>query len=141
MKRNSHPATSFEMGQLFDAVDGDQDLVFDFLLASDFTALRGVVLYTGIRLPGDYNDDGTVDAADYPVWRDSLGQAVGPGSSADGDRDGTITMADYEVWKTNFGRSLTAGGAGSISSVPEPAALLLMLFGAAAVSRLVPRGR
>ena len=95
------PGTSFEMGQLFDAVDGDQDLVFDFLLASDSTALRGVVLYTGIRLPGDYNDDGTVDAADYPVWRDSLGQAVGPGSSADGDRDGTITMADYEVWKTN----------------------------------------
>ena len=24
-------------------------------------------------LPGDYNNDGTVDAADYVVWRDTLG--------------------------------------------------------------------
>jgi hypothetical protein len=124
---------SLEMGQLFDAVDGDQDLVFDFLLAGDSAALRGVVLYADVRLTGDYNDDGIVDAADYSVWRDSLGQAADSGSGADGDRDGSITMADYDVWKANFGRSLSAGGTGSLSSVPEPATVLLMLLGTAAL--------
>jgi hypothetical protein len=125
------PGASFEMGQLFAAESGDQDLVFDFLLAGDSASLQGVVLYTDVRLPGDYNDDGKVDAADYPIWRDTLGQPVAPGSAADGDRDGTITMADYDVWKSNFGRALTSGG-GSIASVPEPAAALLMFLGVTA---------
>jgi len=42
-------------------------------------------------LGGDYNGDGTVDAADYTVWRDGLGT--------------TFTQADYDVWKENFGNS------------------------------------
>lgn len=119
------PGDSFLMGQLFDANGGQQDLVFDFLLAGDSTTLRGVVLYSDISLPGDYNDDGLVDAADYPLWRDSLGQAVGIGSGADGDRDGQITTADYDIWKTNFGRSLAVPGAAAVAGVPEPATWLL----------------
>ena len=27
-----------------------------------------------VGVPGDYNDDGIVNTADYTVWRDSLGQ-------------------------------------------------------------------
>lgn len=127
------PGASFEMGQLFDAVGGEQDLVFDFLLAGESAALRGVVLYTDVRLPGDYNGSGTVDAADYAKWRDSLGQVVPRGSAADGDRDGAITSADYDVWKANFGRSLPSGGASSIASVPEPAAVLQIFFSLAAM--------
>lgn len=42
-------------------------------------------------LPGDYNDDGVVDAADYVVWRRD------PGSH--GGDDG------YDVWVRNFGRT------------------------------------
>jgi len=46
---------------------------------------------------GDYNGDLTVDAADYTVWRDTLGQAVATnGDGADGDADGTINPGDYE---------------------------------------------
>ena len=30
-------------------------------------------------LPGDYNADGHVDAADYTIWRDTLGQSVTAG--------------------------------------------------------------
>ena len=33
---------------------------------------------------GDYNGDGTVDAADYTVWRDTFGQEVDEGTGADG---------------------------------------------------------
>jgi hypothetical protein len=62
------------------------------------------------QLPGDYNLDGRVDAADYSVWRDALG-ATGlvPYNGADGDGDGTIDQDDYAVWKANFGRTLEAG--------------------------------
>lgn len=120
------PGTTFELGQLFDVAGGEQDLVFDFLLVGDATPLRGVVLYTDVRLPGDFNDDGIVNAADYPLWRDSLGQTVVAGSGADGNRDGQITAADYEVWRANFGRSLAAAGAAATTSVPEPPAVCLL---------------
>jgi hypothetical protein len=33
----------------------------------------GFNLYENPALPGDYNGDGTVDAADYVVWRKTLG--------------------------------------------------------------------
>jgi hypothetical protein len=66
------------------------------------------VLFMGIRsaaaaLPGDFNTDGTVDAADYIVWRDGLGT--------------TYTQADYNVWRANFGA--TGALVGTIG-VPEP---------------------
>jgi hypothetical protein len=90
--------------------------------------------------PGDYNDDGTVDASDYVVWRNTLGQTVSNygqsnaalGTGADGDGDGVITAADYDVWRERFGE--TASGASlPAAGVPEPnvlaiAAAILVLF-------------
>jgi hypothetical protein len=77
---------------------------------------------------GDYNHNGVVDAADYTVWRDSLGQS-GTGLAADGDTGGAsagvIDQADYFVWKNNFGNH--AGSAsGNAVAVPEPSAVLLL---------------
>ncbi|MEX2092522.1 MAG: BNR-4 repeat-containing protein, partial [Pirellulales bacterium] len=134
------PGDSFEMGQLFDAASGQQDLVFDFLLAGDTATLRGVVLYADVHLTGDYNDDGAVDAADYTLWRNSLGQTVALGSGADGDRDGAITTADYAVWKSNFGKSLAgSGGAAANAAVPEPSvAFLVACLAMAGISRARP---
>ena len=57
-------------------------------------------------LPGDYNLDGIVDAVDYTVWRDTLGQSVPAFSGADGNGDAQITEADYQVWRSNFGATL-----------------------------------
>ncbi len=48
---------------------------------------------------GDYNGDGTVNAADYTVWRNTFGHAVSHGSGADGIPDGTIDDADYNFWR------------------------------------------
>jgi hypothetical protein len=53
-------------------------------------------------LNGDYNHNGIVDAADYTVWRDTLGQS-GAMLDADGDHDGTVNAPDYGIWATNFG--------------------------------------
>ena len=70
-------------------------------------------------LPGDYNHNNIVDAADYVVWRN--------GDSPDS------TQAGYDLWKINFGRTNGSGAAAistSQSAVPEPAtAILLQIVG------------
>lgn len=96
-----------------------------------------------IQLPGDYNYDGTVDAADYVVWRDSLGKS-GSGLPADGDRNQQVDANDYAVWKANFGR-IAAGAAASNSlrseTVPEPQLASLALQSAIAFSLCVRSAR
>ena len=76
---------------------------------------------------GDFNGDGSVDAADFAVWRDSLGQ-TGSGLAADADQNGKIDTEDYNLWKQLFGSQYAAAGGGSIASVPEPGSTLLALF-------------
>lgn len=55
---------------------------------------------------GDYNRDGRVDAADYSVWRDSVGaRGTQRLSGADGTGDGNVTAEDYAVWRAHYGLS------------------------------------
>ena len=56
----------------------------------------------------DGNADGTVNAADYTVWRDHLGQTVPAGTLGDYDGNGTVQTADYNLWKANFGQGTGA---------------------------------
>jgi T5SS/PEP-CTERM-associated repeat protein len=81
---------------------------------------------------GDYNGDDTVDAADYTVWRDTLGSDQY--LNADGSGNGVIDEDDYAIWKANFGVTgwSSASGAAEAASaaVPEPAAGMLLLVGA-----------
>jgi hypothetical protein len=88
-----------------------------------------------VPLPGDYNGDGAVDAADYIVWRKTLGTNI---LTADGNADGVIDGHDYSVWRANFGQ--TGGGAAAVThsttNVPEPASTFLFAsFAAIAVWR------
>jgi prepilin-type N-terminal cleavage/methylation domain-containing protein len=66
-------------------------------------------------LPGDYNADAIVDAADYVVWRKADGSPTG-----------------YETWRGNFGSTAGNGTvanrqveARSLVSVPEPSAYIV----------------
>lgn len=68
---------------------------------------------------GDYNLDGTVDAADYTVWRNSLGATVTPYTGADGDRNGLIEAADYQVWKSHFGQTIAMPLPASLAIAPR----------------------
>jgi hypothetical protein len=52
-------------------------------------------------VPGDFNRDGAVNAADYTVWRDTLGSNTF--MAADGNNNGTIDPGDWNTWKTNLG--------------------------------------
>ena len=93
-----------------------------------------------IELAGDYNSNGVVDAADYTVWRDSLGK-VGSGLPADGDHDGRIESGDYVVWQSNFGASGGAAISDAIASTttPEPSGPALALAAALALVLLLRR--
>jgi hypothetical protein len=87
------------------------------------TSWNGTQLSFGIEapspgLPGDFNGDGKVDAADYVVWRKTDGSQAG-----------------YDDWRTNFGRTSGSGAEQSAGAVPEAASLALLAIGfSAAVS-------
>ena len=95
-------------------------------------------------LPGDYNNDDSVNAADYTVWRNTLGQ-LGSGLAADGNRNNQIDAGDYAVWKSHFGETVGSGaGADSAPgdlpaakySVPEPATLLPVIAAGALLAAI-----
>jgi hypothetical protein len=87
------------------------------------------VMLQAIGLAGAYNGNGVVDAADYTVWRDHLGQSV---TLPNDTTPGSVTQADYDVWKSNFGNH-SGSGSGASAAVPEPASLLLLLSGTLAI--------
>ena len=98
--------------------------------------ITGLGTITNPGLPGDFNDDGIVDAADYAVWRDNLG---GDSSSLNGNGAGgaTVTSADYDLWRLSFGDGSSAALGTVATAVPEPAAIVLLgsLFVAGVVAR------
>jgi uncharacterized membrane protein len=71
--------------------------------------------------PGDFNSDGTIDAADYVVWRNGLGT--------------THTLADYDTWRANFGVGAAISTIADGGAIPEPDSALLHAI--ASVSVLV----
>lgn len=92
-----------------------QDLIFQY----------GALLGDSGPLDGDFNGDNKVDAADYVVWRKTIG-----------------TPTAYNLWRDNFGatggpsgpstlvqgfvRYVTSGGG---SAVPEPSTVILVGLG------------
>lgn len=88
-----------------------------------------------VTLPGDYNGDGEVEAADYEVWRTSYGDTET--LVADGNADGVVDSADYTIWRDNLG--LTWESLSSLAMVttatPEPSALVLAGLAMVVLSR------
>lgn len=107
------------------------------------TAMSGVLPYiqdvlTGLpsptavvvvpTLPGDYNQNGVVDAADYVVWR---------------NRDGS--QSAYSTWRANFGATIGSGARGNaITLIPEPTCcswLVATILGTLTLRRKTPRAQ
>jgi hypothetical protein len=79
----------------------------------------------GPTLPGDYNRSGIIDAADYVVWRKTVGSSVRNFTAADGDGNGVVDEGDHAVWRANFGQPLPMVGAGSlVAAAPAPPSTL-----------------
>jgi T5SS/PEP-CTERM-associated repeat protein len=90
---------------------------------------QSVVLTVFSALPGDYNGNGAVDAADYVVWRKNVGAATL--NNRDPNGMGAVGQADYDFWRMHFGQSAgsgaAAGATGSASAAaPEPTSLVLL---------------
>jgi hypothetical protein len=119
---NGFTPTAGQSFNLFDWIS--QNGTFDTL---DLPALAGLAwntsqlyvsgalsLAAAVGLPGDYNFNGTVDAADYVVWRKN---------------PGGFTVNAYDTWRANFGQTAGSGAVASANAtVPEPTTALLMMI-------------
>jgi T5SS/PEP-CTERM-associated repeat protein len=88
-------------GRFFDVIYNQTNVLLQVLAAA---------------LPGDYNGDGAVDAADYVVWR-----------KTDGSQEG------YDTWRANFGATAGSGAGGAYpanAAVPEPTCFALLFLAA-----------
>jgi hypothetical protein len=133
------PSLTPAVGQSFDILDwGSLSGVFSSLNLPALAGLAwntsqlyttGVLSLAAAGLPGDYNQNGTVDAADYVLWRDNVGTT----STLPNDPlGGTIGQAHYDQWRAHFGESASGGGAIANAAVPEPgcgALVVMMLCG------------
>jgi hypothetical protein len=83
-----------------------------------------------IGLPGDFNQNGTIDAADYTVWRDAV--TAGSTTLPNDPTPGTVDESDFEYWRAHFGETL-GSGASSAAVVPEPATHVMLLIATLAI--------
>lgn len=76
-----------------------------------------------VQVPGDYNNDLTVDAADYTVWRDNVGQTEDGNVLSGNGNGGVVDQTDYLLWKANYGFVASSNA----TTVPEPTGCLIGL--------------
>jgi hypothetical protein len=88
-----------------------------FAMNVPYQSILAVVVDAAAGPPGDFNHNGVVDAADYVVWRKSVGT--------------TYTPSDYEVWRSHFGQTAGSGAGADFANadIPEPATLLMLISG------------
>jgi arabinogalactan endo-1,4-beta-galactosidase len=91
------------------------------------------------QIPGDYNQDGNVDAADYILWRKTLGSTTRLAANGDdmGTSAGVIDQADFDLWRARFGG--TAGTAQTATTVPEPVTTILLLIATTVLTAITGR--
>lgn len=94
---------------------------------TDFTSALLVLDTWQSELPGDYNNDGVVDLADYTMFRDALGEDATalPHNNID---PGPIGEDHFNTWLTYYGmNSPTLGAAAQQAQVPEPGAIIQLV--------------
>lgn len=129
-----------DVGQPRGPVAFAEDSLGNLFVASLFGDV--FALKTDSVVPGDFNEDGSVDAADLPLWEAGYGTNSGATfSDGDANEDGVVNGLDFFEWQKNLGyNSLNApivaglGALGNVSAdqsttsqVPEPASLSLGL--------------
>jgi hypothetical protein len=81
---------------------------------------------------GDFNADRFVNAADYTIWRDSVGRE-GIGLDADANRDGVVNQDDYSLWAGAYNPNVASAASlkQGAAAAPEPATVVMALSMAA----------
>jgi endonuclease/exonuclease/phosphatase family metal-dependent hydrolase len=141
---NGYAASGAALGKTFHGYNGGvAGNPIDFVLHSteDFRAIAGSIVRTTFdgyypsdhypvevtmevvpRIPGDYDRNGVVDAADIATWRRNFGSVTTPYS--DGNGNGIVDAADYVLARKNFAVGI---GACSQNVVPEPQGAMSLL--------------
>jgi hypothetical protein len=108
------------IGNSFKVITSTEELAGSFDLLQLPDGFNWKVNYNADNLelvvgnPGDFNNDGKVDGADYVKWRNDAG---GP--------------LNYNAWRSNFGVTYGSGaGVGESAAVPEPTSAVLVFFAA-----------
>jgi glycosidase len=104
------------LAEAWDVLSSGQVTTAGGYLSFNVPALSGryILVNSGLHIPGDFNSNGVVDAADYIVWR---------------EEPANYTAADFANWRAHFGAtSASASGGGASSAVPEPQALALLIL-------------
>jgi len=84
-----------------------------FALNVPFQSILAVLVNAAPTLPGDFDQNGVVDAADYVTWRKSVGT--------------TYTPSDYDLWRAHFGQTVGVGATANYM-VPEPPQCVISLM-------------
>lgn len=72
-------------------------------------------------IPGDFQLDGDVDAADLTLWKNGYGLAAGAApNNGDANADGSVDGADFLLWQRNLGVMPPVAATPNVSAVPEP---------------------
>ncbi len=112
----------------------------NFATGSNFSTYNGIddFGYTPIAPftpTADFDDDGDVDGNDFLTWQRGFGS--GPGAKleeGDGNNDGEVDADDLALWEGSF--AATGNVAATVSAVPEPTTMVLLLGALAAVGAL-----
>lgn len=108
------------------SIGSAQDLEFLFAAPGEELQAAVVTYVTSSGLVGDYNADGTVDAADYTVWRANLGSSGDSLANRNPANTGVVSEDDFNSWRANYGASASSS---TLRSVPEASSFFLVIIG------------
>jgi phospholipase/lecithinase/hemolysin len=102
-------------------------------------AVHGILGDVASRLvagvPGDFDTDGEVDAADLALWRTGLGKTSAVRRQGDADGNGDVDGADFLVWQRAVGTNIVTPPPVRATAVPEPGTAALLVVGVALMVR------
>jgi hypothetical protein len=94
--------------------------------------VNAVAQINAALLAADFNDNGTVDAADLAQWTGRFGTTPATKFDGDSDGDGDVDGSDFLQWQRQAGQtSLPAAAAAAV--IPEPSSAVLVLLSALAL--------
>src|SRR6185369_9980533 len=106
-------------GSAWESVTHTFDALTGRLVVSNWTdnTATFAILDSATTLPGDFNGDSHVDAADYVTGRKNFGSSYFP--------------EQYALWRANYDQSHGNGASNGLSSstIPEPTTFALAVFG------------